>query len=42
MVAGYAKILNETAKNGIWTWNLDKDNSLFLYFRESTRAKAGA
>ena len=42
MAAGYAKILNETAENGLWTWDLDKDNSLFLYFRKSTRAKAGA
>jgi hypothetical protein len=42
MVAGYAKILNETAENGLWTWDLDKDNSLFLYFRENTRTKVGA
>jgi hypothetical protein len=36
------KELNETAQGGIWTWELGKDNNLYLWFQEFAPAKVGA
>jgi len=37
-----AKELNETAQGGIWTWELGKDNNLYLWFQEFAPVKVGA
>lgn len=34
--------LNQTAKSGLWTWEIDKDFNFYLWFQEFAPAKVGA
>jgi hypothetical protein len=37
-----SKELNETAEGGLWTWEIDRESNLYLWFQEFAPAKVGA
>jgi hypothetical protein len=37
-----ARDLNVDAQGGLWTWEIDKNDNLYLWFQEFAPAKVGA